>query len=43
MSEYNTHGFFWHPEEMNDYIETGSFWANYVHFNEEDWLNYHKD
>lgn len=40
VSEYNTHGFFRHQEEMNDYIETGSFWANYVHFNEEDWLNF---
>ena len=40
MSEYNTHGFFFHPQEMNDYVENGSFWSNYVHFNDEKWLNF---
>lgn len=40
MSEYNTHGFFFHPQEMNDYVENGSFWSNYVHFNDEEWLNF---
>ena len=32
MMEYNNHGFFWHPEELNDYIPNGSFWSNYVFF-----------
>lgn len=40
MSEYNSHGFFFHPQEMNDYVEDGSFWSNYVHFNDEEWLNF---
>jgi hypothetical protein len=26
MSEYYEHGFFFYPEEMNDYVENGSFW-----------------
>ena len=34
MMEYNNHGFFWHPEELNDYIPNGSFWTNYVFFDE---------
>ena len=34
MMEYNNHGFFWHPEELNDYIPNGSFWSNYVYFDE---------
>ena len=34
MMEYNNHGFFWHPEELNDYIPNGSFWSNYVFFDE---------
>ena len=40
MSEHNIHGFFFHPQEMNDYVEDGPFWSNYVHFNDEDWLNF---
>lgn len=40
MSEYNTHGFFFHPQEMNDYVEKGSFWSNYLHFNDENWFNF---
>ena len=38
MSEYHTHGFFFYPEEMNDYIENGSFWSEYISFYEEDKL-----
>ena len=34
MMEYNNHGFFCHPEELNDYIPNGSFWSNYVYFDE---------
>ena len=34
MMEYNNHGFFWHPEELNDYVPNGSFWSNYVFFDE---------
>ena len=30
MMEYNNHGFFWYPEELNDFIPNGSFWRNYV-------------
>lgn len=30
MAEFNTHGFFWHPEEMNDYVGNGSFWSHYA-------------
>ena len=40
MAEYNTHGFFFHPQEMNDYVENGSFWSNYVVFDDEEWLNF---
>ena len=32
--EYNNHGFFWYPEELNDFIPNGSFWRNYVYFDE---------
>lgn len=32
MNEYYTHGFFTHPEEMNDYIEDGPFWQYFVNF-----------
>jgi hypothetical protein len=32
MMEYNNHGFFWYPEELNDFIPNGSFWHNYVYF-----------
>ena len=28
MMEYNNHGFFWYPEELNDYVPNGSFWTN---------------
>ena len=34
MMEYNNHGFFWYPEELNDFIPKGSFWLNYVYFDE---------
>ena len=34
MMEYNNHGFFWYPEELNDFIPNGSFWTNYVFFDE---------
>ena len=34
MTEYNTHGFFWYPEELNDFIPNGSFWTNFVYFDE---------
>ena len=34
MIEYNNHGFFWYPEELNDFIPNGSFWRNYVCFDE---------
>lgn len=38
MSEYHTHGFFFHPDEMNDYVPNGPFWSEYVSFREEDKL-----
>ena len=34
MTEYDNHGFFWYPEELNDFIPNGSFWHNYVYFDE---------
>lgn len=34
MTEYDNHGFFWFPEELNDFIPNGSFWHNYVYFDE---------
>lgn len=34
MMEYDYHGFFWYPEELNDYVPDGSFWSNYVFFDE---------
>ena len=34
MTEYDNHGFFWFPEELNDFIPNGSFWYNYVYFDE---------
>jgi len=40
MAEYNTHGLFFHPQEMNDYVENGPFWTDYVYFNDEEWLNF---
>ena len=27
MSEYHEYGFFYYPDEMNDYIENGYFWS----------------
>ena len=30
MAEYNTHSFFWYPEEMNDYVGNGPFWSHYA-------------
>ena len=40
MMEYNTHGQFWNPEEMNDYVPNGSFWSNYVFFDEFEILSF---
>ena len=34
MTEYDNHGFFWYPEELNDYVPNGSFWTDYVFFDE---------
>ena len=34
MMEYNNHGFFLYSEELNDYVPNGSFWSNYVFFDE---------
>ncbi len=34
MTEYNTHGQFLYPKEMNDYVPNGSFWSNYVSFDD---------
>ena len=34
MMEYNNHGVFFYPEELNDYVPNGSFWTNYVFFDE---------
>ena len=34
MSEYYEHGFFFSPEHLNDYVENGPFWEEYVHFND---------
>ena len=36
MLEYHTHGFFFYPEEMNDFLLNGPFWAEYVSFCDED-------
>lgn len=36
MLEYHTHGFFFYPEEMNDFVPNGPFWAEYVSFCDED-------
>lgn len=30
VTEHRTHGFFWYPEEMNDYVEQDYFWKNQV-------------
>lgn len=40
MTEYNTHGFFWYPEELNDFVPNGPFWSNYVHFDEFNILSF---
>ena len=32
MSEYKEHGFFYYPEELNDYVENGYFWCDTAHF-----------
>lgn len=34
MTEYDNHGFFCYPEELNDYVPNGSFWTDYVFFDE---------
>ena len=31
MSEYREHGFFYYPEELNDYVENGYFWCYTAH------------
>ena len=36
MLEYHTHGFFFYPEEMNDFVPNGPFWAEYVSFCDDD-------
>ena len=40
MMEYNHHGFFRYPEEMNDYVPNGFFWSNYVSFDEIKFLSF---
>ena len=40
MTEYDNHGFFWYPEELNDFIPNGSFWRNYVDIDEFKILSY---
>jgi len=35
MSEYYEHGFFFYPEEMNDYVENGSFWKEDVYLGDD--------
>ena len=40
MTEYDNHGFFWYPEELNDFIPNGSFWHNYVYFDEFEILSF---
>ena len=32
MSEHKEHGFFFYPEELNDYVENGYFWCDTAHF-----------
>lgn len=43
LSEYNSHGFFWYPKDMNDYVPNGSFWSNYVFFDEFKILSFTND
>lgn len=38
LSESYTHGFLWHPEELNDYSPNGAFWSNYTQFDDVGWL-----
>ena len=35
MSEYYEHGFFYYPEEMNDYGENGPFWKEDVYLGDD--------
>lgn len=37
MAEYNTHGLFFYPDRLNDYVINGSFWSDYVFFHENEW------
>ena len=39
LSEYKTHGFLWHPEELNVYLPNGSFWSSYIQFDADGWLS----
>lgn len=39
MSEYYEHGFFFYPEEMNDYVENGSFWKEDVYLGDDSILS----
>ena len=32
MSEYRELGFFYYPEELNDYVENGYFWCDTAYF-----------
>lgn len=48
MSEYKEHGFFYYPEEMNDYVENGYFWCDTVYFLDDlpsmpDIINFHNN
>ena len=48
MSEYKEHGFFYYPEEMNDYVENGYFWCDTAHFLDDlpympDIINFYND
>ena len=38
MDSQNAHGFFWAPEELNEYVENGSFWSGYICFHDEEWV-----
>lgn len=39
MSEYDEHGFFFYPEEMNDYVENGPFWKEDVYIDDYPYLS----
>ena len=48
MSEHKEHGFFFYPEELNDYVENGYFWCDTAHFLDElpsmpDIINFHNN